>query len=254
LAPVSISGSRGLTTLSPDNADGSATLPGSKGRLQSWRGDWPEKMGTVSDSLTASIGASTHGGRSRAESSFCNLVFVKLEPQAKQPVRQRPSPQQHLGCSRRVRKHPKNDPGMCPRAPNTVKRRHLPRRTPPTTRYPGSPDPFDAEVLAETGPPSAIAQNQFSARPRPPCAEASGCPEPCIAPRPAPAAITGCCPVADRPSFYALRELTSTALSFLAPTVLLGGSGLDLCGLTVIFGAARRSGALDAVAVRKISD
>jgi hypothetical protein len=55
----------------------------------------------------------------------------------------------------------------CARAPNTVKRRHLPRRTPPTTRYRGSPDPFDAEVLAEIGPPSAIAQNEFSARLRP---------------------------------------------------------------------------------------
>jgi hypothetical protein len=51
----------------------------------------------------------------------------------------------------------------CARVPNTVKRRHLPRRTPPTTRY-GSPGPFDAEVLAEIGPPSAIAQNEFSAR------------------------------------------------------------------------------------------
>jgi hypothetical protein len=67
------------------------------------------------------------------------------------------------------------------------KRRHLSRRRAPTTRYPGSPDPFDAEVLAEIGPPSAIAQNEFSARLRPPCAEASGCPDPCIAPRPAPA-------------------------------------------------------------------
>jgi hypothetical protein len=38
------------------------------------------------------------------------------------------------------------------------------RRTRRSTRHSGSPDPFDAVVLAQIGPPSAIAQNEFSAR------------------------------------------------------------------------------------------
>jgi hypothetical protein len=37
----------------------------------------------------------------------------------------------------------------------------LSRRTPPSTRYSGSPKQFDAVVLAQVGPPSAIAQSSL---------------------------------------------------------------------------------------------
>jgi hypothetical protein len=40
----------------------------------------------------------------------------------------------------------------------------------------GMAKPFDAVVLAEIGPPSAIAQNEFFAWLRPPCAEATEAP------------------------------------------------------------------------------
>jgi hypothetical protein len=65
---------------------------------------------------------------------------------------------------------PPDDPGMCP----CPQHRQASAPAASDSANPGSPDPVDAEVHAEIGPPSAIAQNEFSARLRPPCAEASG--------------------------------------------------------------------------------
>jgi hypothetical protein len=80
------------------------------------------------------------------------------------------SPERVIGINRRLQSERLLGISRCAQSSGG----HLPRRTPRSTRYHGSPDPFDAEVLAEIGPPSAIAQNEFSARLRPPCAEASG--------------------------------------------------------------------------------